>query len=319
MVNYELILTDNCNRNCSFCYVKKTGYIETKENIQKFIDIVKKEQNENSQFEITFFGGEPILNLDGLKYVIESFANYKNCKLSLITNGDMIELLYNYEYLSSLHVNLTAYDIFTNKEKYLAINENLKEKVKELIFQYTFTENNIDQIDEFKSICKSNDIRYFYQFSHDSNSWKNISIYKLYKKIYYYYDKEFKNFLNNNLIKEIKSNDYNFYIHLKRSIQLLLQNNFIDVYCFTYPKKTFYKGNFIFHCIRFYNSDLNKICIKLPLKCIKCQYRYACNKGCGFELVNGQNLKICTIEKSIFNAIFQNLNKIENFDFIKNI
>ena len=32
------------------------------------------------------------------------------------------------------------------------------------------------------------------------------------------YDKEFKNFLNNNLIKEIKSNDYNFYIHLKRSI-----------------------------------------------------------------------------------------------------
>jgi MoaA/NifB/PqqE/SkfB family radical SAM enzyme len=39
---YELILTDNCNRNCSFCDIKKSNYVETIENIQKFYSGIDK-------------------------------------------------------------------------------------------------------------------------------------------------------------------------------------------------------------------------------------------------------------------------------------
>ena len=315
MVNYELILTDKCNRNCSFCYVKKTGYIESIENIQKFIDIVKKEQNENSQFEITFFGGEPLLNLDGLKYVIESFVNYKNCKLSLITNGDMIELLHNYEYLSSLHVNLTAYDIFTNKEKYLEINKKINKKVKKLTFQYTFTENDIDLIDEFKDICNDIGVKSKISFSHSIKSWKTIEFNKLYELLYDFYYKELRKYVLQEKFSNIPNTIERY---LKRSASLIFDQKIVECNCLTEPKKVFYNGEFIGPCLRYKDNPIDSI--NEFNRCKECQYKKACMKSCMAECFNLNDIpeKLCIFQKVPFDVIFEYIHsKIQDDETVK--
>ena len=67
-----ITLTRSCNLRCSFCYAKKTGYIDNDiieyENLKKIVDFC----SEAKVKYIVFTGGEPVLYpklLDILKYI----------------------------------------------------------------------------------------------------------------------------------------------------------------------------------------------------------------------------------------------------------
>jgi len=76
-MDIQLILTEDCNLSCAYCYMKnKVKNYMTKEDIDLLlqnIDFLLKEYK-TSRCKISYFGGEPLLNWEVLKYAYNRFS-----------------------------------------------------------------------------------------------------------------------------------------------------------------------------------------------------------------------------------------------------
>lgn len=144
---FKLILGYKCNMKCDYCY-QKSYHCDNKdisyEVLDKFIERFNKLDGIHT---INFFGGEPLLHLDKIKYIIDQID--KKHELSISTNGSLREQFYeierywgkpilnllsnkqhkNYNKLN----NLSAFRWVTNKEN---INELTDELVEFLGYEY---------------------------------------------------------------------------------------------------------------------------------------------------------------------------------------
>lgn len=300
-MQYEFYITTDCNRNCAFCKIPKTKFYSSRQQVDLFYDIVQKEQyGKTDRYELSLFGGEPLLNYDSLAYIIDKFEDDNRCFTSMTTNGDKLA---DYKDSIQLHkidnLTVSAYDFFINLEKYKHIHDIFKNAV----FTYTFTENDLSKMNEFFDVCSSLRIKCKTTTSHSASSWKNISEVALYNEIFnsfYYQLEKFLETYSNSRI-------FNMQVTLKQYMLRLIQamyynNNLEDIWCICGDKKTFYNGTFIGKCLILeHNHDIN---LEVPDTCKKCQYRKACTKSCYFErLENSIDSKLCTIEKAKFDAI----------------
>ncbi|MCK4890906.1 MAG: radical SAM protein, partial [Candidatus Aminicenantes bacterium] len=87
--NVTLILTEKCNIDCSFCYQgtkdPKNMSPETSVKILKLL-----QNNISSEVHLSFSGGEPLLNFDLIRDIVEYNSGIPDpplYKYSLITNG----------------------------------------------------------------------------------------------------------------------------------------------------------------------------------------------------------------------------------------
>ncbi|MBN1432134.1 MAG: TIGR04084 family radical SAM/SPASM domain-containing protein [Methanomicrobiaceae archaeon] len=98
---YHLILTDECNLNCSYCRGKDYFSLESKneplENICSLPDSPKYSPEnlysflkKDSDPAVLFYGGEPTLQSD---LMMEFMDNMPSCRFSIYTNGLLIENL----------------------------------------------------------------------------------------------------------------------------------------------------------------------------------------------------------------------------------
>lgn len=95
--NIILELTNGCNMACEYCFEsnadKKPIHFMKNEVIKKAIDLVINQKGE--EYNITFFGGEPLLNVKGIKYAIE-YGNERAKNIGsyiryyIVTNGTLI-------------------------------------------------------------------------------------------------------------------------------------------------------------------------------------------------------------------------------------
>lgn len=98
-MNYSIWVTSMCNLKCKYCYVEKergNGRFDKKllNNLIQFI----KETNNEKEITISFFGGEPLLEISLIKEIIRRIEK-ENCfraKYYITTNG----LLLNQEIIS---------------------------------------------------------------------------------------------------------------------------------------------------------------------------------------------------------------------------
>lgn len=92
-INYEqlyLAVSESCNFRCKYCRQKKTQELVnmTRDDIKNAIDtfcaVSRKPQS------IVFFGGEPLLNMDGIRFAIEYVRSF-NCdiRFSMVINGSL--------------------------------------------------------------------------------------------------------------------------------------------------------------------------------------------------------------------------------------
>ena len=306
---YQIFLTEKCNRQCSFCYINKNDYVETAQNIEKFILEVKKQNERSSSFSIDLFGGEPLLNMNGIKQIVEGFSTYRNIQINLITNGDFIEKLYDYEYLQRIKVRVTAYDFFYDTQKYSSIVEEFKSRdiIENLSFSYTFTSKDFQHINTFIDFCRNHKVKSSVRFSHDKKSWKDVTTNVIYSTLYSFYDQQFKTFYNKTTfdIQESISNQ------LRRFIQCLFDDNVQECNCMTETNKVFYRGKFINTCIRFLETNLKKH--YFLNRCQSCQYKTICSKSCVAEYeANDVDEKLCIIQKVLFDVLSKNFLDYEN-------
>lgn len=99
MLGATILLNNVCNKKCKYCYEKNDGkYILTKSNIDSIMERLSKFNQ--LEKDIEFFGGEPTLSLDIIKYTVEKYPDYS---YRIITNGYFLELEeFEYECLSKL-------------------------------------------------------------------------------------------------------------------------------------------------------------------------------------------------------------------------
>jgi uncharacterized protein len=89
----ELFVTETCNCKCDYCFVRdKSPKSMSKDVALASVDYLLKESGKTKDLNITFIGGEPLLEFDLIKTVIEyvdslKLPSEKKISYSLTTNG----------------------------------------------------------------------------------------------------------------------------------------------------------------------------------------------------------------------------------------
>lgn len=86
----EFVVTEKCNLNCEYCYMKNESTFMSMDAVHKFIENVPKMMKiyRCKDYHISYFGGEPLLNWDVVKEAIQLFNNEELCESQvIITNG----------------------------------------------------------------------------------------------------------------------------------------------------------------------------------------------------------------------------------------
>lgn len=93
VVEYEqlyLAVSESCNFRCKYCRQKRTSSVEnmSMDEIKNAIDIFYKVAKIPKS--IVFFGGEPLLNYDGIKYAIDYVRSFDDkIPFSMVINGSL--------------------------------------------------------------------------------------------------------------------------------------------------------------------------------------------------------------------------------------
>lgn len=131
--NLFLIMTNKCNLACKYCFYQNSSHLQSDkmsfQTAQKAINIFAQKYNKNEQTEnwfsqITFYGGEPLLNFDCIVETTNYIEQLKNenklsskTQLVLNTNGILINekiiawaKLHNIQVQISIDGNKTIHD-----------------------------------------------------------------------------------------------------------------------------------------------------------------------------------------------------------------
>jgi radical SAM protein with 4Fe4S-binding SPASM domain len=138
----QIFVTNECNLKCKYCYINQNNEYLLPQQIDLFYnylnDILNLYGFEN--YSITYFGGEPLLNWDIIKYSHEKyFKNDKKCLYEIIItngillNGEIVKYIkqenlkvsYSFDGIwqninrpLKIKNNLTSYDLLFNNKKY---------------------------------------------------------------------------------------------------------------------------------------------------------------------------------------------------------
>ncbi|MCP4215021.1 MAG: 4Fe-4S cluster-binding domain-containing protein [bacterium] len=94
LTQLALIVTEDCNLSCSYCFQEKSGKQLEKPYIKKAAEFFFPFLDADSSY-IVFYGGEPLLEFDRIKYAVSLFEELnkekeKNITYSVTTNGSLV-------------------------------------------------------------------------------------------------------------------------------------------------------------------------------------------------------------------------------------
>lgn len=143
-----LVLNNRCNLNCEYCFANRGEY--DKPNEQMTFETAKKaldnlihsvKENDGNEITIAFFGGEPLLNFNLIKQVVDymnSSLGDLHCKYMITTNGTLITKeistffeTYNFNVTISIDGDEKQHNTF---RKYISGKGSYNEIVKALCF-----------------------------------------------------------------------------------------------------------------------------------------------------------------------------------------
>jgi len=91
-MKYTLLLTQQCNLRCSYCYIGKRPDSMSIGTAKDAIDFIFRNQIPDEDINIGFFGGEPFLEFDLMRDILKLIRNHRDydpsrVKFSVVTNG----------------------------------------------------------------------------------------------------------------------------------------------------------------------------------------------------------------------------------------
>jgi len=76
VAKYTLVVTQQCNLFCKYCYIEKKNTTMTLECAQKIIEFMFQKNSKEKLLDIGFFGGEPLLEFKQIKRIVELIKNH---------------------------------------------------------------------------------------------------------------------------------------------------------------------------------------------------------------------------------------------------
>jgi len=118
VVSMDLILSQDCNMRCRYCFADTGAFhgirtLMTKEVADAAIDFLVRRSQGEKKLHIGFFGGEPLLNLPILRYVVERGEGkareaLKDMSFAMSTNGTLLtEDLISYFHSKKISVQMS--------------------------------------------------------------------------------------------------------------------------------------------------------------------------------------------------------------------
>ncbi len=122
MFQFELVVTEKCNLNCSYCYMQNTPTVMNTLDFQQHYEMLPKLMKIYGQadFSTAFFGGEPLLNWNLIEYAVKIIKmNPKNKGFVIPTNG-LLLTPEKFKFLKENNVNISlSFDGLWNKSERL--------------------------------------------------------------------------------------------------------------------------------------------------------------------------------------------------------
>lgn len=122
--NITFVVTEACNLNCTYCYEKhKTNRRMTKEVAKQAVDFILNEELVNGYYDVKecpsvildFIGGEPLLEIELIDYIIEYFK-FKSFEL-------------NHPWATNYVINITTNGVLFNDEKVQKFIQKNKDRI----------------------------------------------------------------------------------------------------------------------------------------------------------------------------------------------
>lgn len=336
-MEYYIYVTNECNLNCSYCSVmfehKKADIPSqisyTVQELRKFIDNCQASITNDKQAVIYFFGGEPTLEYEKIKEIINAFDDVTEYKITYIlhTNGLLLDEI-PHEILNRIDVlflSLNYEKVYTNGQlsQYFSniINSIIKIKQKKkvtiigrftlssntslftecsltiLYFDYVYwqldNQKTIENIDEYKKQYKS-DVELLYK------NW--LSFLKKGVIINYIPFLGIIRHILNNVPRPI-----HYYCGYGEDIVYIQTDGSCYACCDEVESKAHYVGN-IFSCIKFEGMEIKSS------RCLSCDYLNICGGRCGRmhkDFSENRIQDFCEMNIFLFNLILDSISEIK--------
>lgn len=175
-----LHVAHDCNLKCNYCFASQGDFNGEKllmplEVGQKAIDFIIEQSKNRTNLEIDFFGGEPLMNFDVVKALVDyarskEESHHKKFKFTITTNGVLLDdenMAYIDKNMDNVVLSLDgrkgvndhmrrtvnnkgSYDLIIDKIKKMAA---LREGKKDYYVRGTFTKHNLDFSEDVASLA----------------------------------------------------------------------------------------------------------------------------------------------------------------------
>ena len=160
LYSLALFMTDDCNFNCHYCYQKKGNTYVDKGTMKKAIDFFYPFLKNKCYFN--FYGGEPLLAFDQIKFALDYIQSInkkkmKNIIFSMTTNGslisdDVLSTLNLHKFSLLLSFDGIGQDVSRKKDSYEGIVKILEKTIQnpdiDLETNSVFTPSTINSLSE---------------------------------------------------------------------------------------------------------------------------------------------------------------------------
>lgn len=321
MIVLSIALSEACNLNCTYCNVDKhsTKSIDPFIFLETFKEVRLK--NPNEKIQIDFYGGEPLIHFNKIKYIIESIED-KNIQYFMPTNGLLLtkEIL---EYLVEKQVQLSiSFDGIYQDDNRPQHNGNtttkwyiehidLLKQIPNLKIHSMIYPGNYDLLTNHMYIQRLFDVNPQLTIVKDIGVWDAESV----KKLKFGIDRLFK-WYEEDTTREIPE----AIMYYLRSVILYKSKKHEIKWCGAGKSHLSFSENKLIACNRFKDEpELEKLIpqfIEMP-ECQTCEVKQYCRKGCMYE--NIKNGKPITEVCDIFKHFYDKINKmIINLKYDKN-
>lgn len=310
MKTFLVVLSEKCNLNCSYCGVDKwsKNKIDAKLYLQEFKKL--REQHPDEKIKIDFFGGEPLLQLDLIKEILEGVKDDNNLKLFMPTNGllltdEIVEFLID----NNIETSLSFDGLWQDKNR-LQLNgrgtvhkffekRELFRKLPNLTIHTMIDKGCYNLLENHLYITENFGINPELTLVRDVGTWNEQSVDRLKKGIAEIFDWYIEN----------PHNEMPFFIkfYLRHFLNFKI-NNFEADNCGAGSSIFMFSENKVVPCTRFKDNpemiDEIKHYARMP-ECQSCEVKNYCEKGCLFEQIKnkGPIKELCDIYKYVYKEV----------------
>ncbi len=307
-------MANKCNLKCRYCYAEYGNYgrsdaIMTKETIDKIIEFLKNKHIKNIGI-ISFFGGEPLINYNLIKYSILKFEqnfqaihNYEITTNSIFLNKNQLNFFSNYNV--NIVLSLDGPKDITDYLRGYGVYDKVMEAF-EMIMEMNYTKF------EFSATYTNTHLKYGYSYEDIDNFFKKMCVKYNISKVLIDEDSEFyiSDILTVPQFRNIIIDDINSIYNNKNKVlnpylYRMLTSIFLDVRSYNFcddlnenVSLSFDYNGDVYNCFRFWGDADYVIGVPNNLKykndknnfksCQNCWAKYLC-KECIAEILNGNS------------------------------